>query len=342
MEYIGSKKKLIDNIDSLLDSIDDSISEACDLFAGTGTVSRLLKSKGYNVVCNDVQYYSFVQLKAIVEFDEIPNFSNYNGLDNYIIVLNELQGKEGFFFSNYSPSGKNEYNRSFFTVENAKKIDSIRLQIESDYQNNILNLTEYYYILFLLLSSIDRFSNTAVVYEAYLKSFKNSALKDFKITKSDIGSFAGKAEAVQDNALELIKRVSGDLLYLDPPYNSRQYSRNYHILETLMKYDNPSIKGKAGVREDSFISGFSQKRKAYDELKCILDGAKFKFVLLSYSNEGIIPVTEMIPLLEKYGKLTIKEITYPRFKSHNRSIQNREVTEFLFLVKMNSNESTKY
>ncbi len=335
MEYIGSKKRLWKFIEKTIYPYIKDIDSVCDLFSGTGVVAYNFKIKlEKKIIANDIQFYSYVQLKAILNNGKNLKYLNYGGLEKFINKLNSLKVKEGYFYKNYCPSDLNEFNRMFFTIDNAKKIDAIRIYIEKIYKNNKINETEYFYALFLLLNSVDKCSNTAVVFEAYLKKFKNSAIKPIEIkTYENIKFNSIKYKVYNQDALKLIKEIKGDLLYLDPPYNSRQYSRNYHILETLVKYDNPKIKGKAGVRIDSFISGLSQKRTALLNMEEIIKEAKFKYILISYSNEGIIDFNLFIKMLEKYGSLTITEIDYSRFKSNIINTKAKRVTEYLILLK---------
>ncbi|WP_342259083.1 DNA adenine methylase [Spiroplasma endosymbiont of Dioctria linearis] len=335
MEYIGSKKRLWKFIEKLIYPYIKDINSVCDLFSGTGVVAYNFKIKlEKKIIANDIQFYSYVQLKAILNNGKNLKYLNYGGLEKFINKLNSLKFKEGYFYKNYCPSDLNEFNRMFFTIDNAKKIDAIRIYIEKIYKNNKINETEYFYALFLLLNSVDKCSNTAVVFEAYLKKFKNSAIKPIEIkTYENIKFNSITYKVYNQDALKLIKKIKGDLLYLDPPYNSRQYSRNYHILETLVKYDNPKIKGKAGVRIDSFISGLSQKRTALLNMEEIVKEAKFKYILISYSNEGIIDFNLFIEMLEKYGSLSITEIDYSRFKSNIINTKAKRVTEYLILLK---------
>jgi adenine-specific DNA-methyltransferase len=333
MEYLGSKKRLLGEIENVIRPFNDDINVVCDLFAGTGAVSSFFKhNNDFQIVANDVQYYSFIQLFVTLNIEELPKFKYFNGLDNTLQYLNNIKPLKGFIFDNYSPDGDNEYSRMFFTSSNAMKIDGIRNEINNLFDEKKIDLNEKMLLIFLLINSIDRFSNTAVVYEAYLKEFKKESLKEFNIVDKSLPTFTknkGKHLIFNNDALDIIKKLSGDLLYLDPPYNNRQYSRNYHMLETIAKYDNPEIKGKAGVRTDSFISGLSQKTRAKSEMKYILDNANFKFVLISYNNEGILSIDDFAEITKDKWILKVNEVEYSRFKSHSKNTKAKKVIEYL-------------
>lgn len=139
----------------------------------------------------------------------------------------------------------------YFSDFNARKCDAIRITIEEWLKHGKINEHEYFFLLGSLLNSIDKYANTASVYGAYLKTLKKSALKEMKLVALPIMKGNVECKVYNEDISELIKNVSGDILYLDPPYNSRQYCSNYHLLETIARYDNPQIKGKTGLRDYS-------------------------------------------------------------------------------------------
>ena len=217
MNYIGSKF-------SLLNFIHDTIAEVtgyingdkytfADLFAGTGVVGASYRKKGCKVISNDIQYYSYILNKYLIE-----NKSSEN--TELLDYLNNLTGIEGFIFNNYcagSGSGRN-----YFTDENGKKCDAIRTELERLYQNKNISDETYFHYLASLINSIDKYANTASVYGAFLKHIKKSAQKQFTLELLPYSSgVKGKVYNKDTNAL--ITKINGDVLYLDPPYNARQY-----------------------------------------------------------------------------------------------------------------------
>lgn len=273
MNYIGSKHSLMNFINKTISEVVEpdlgSNYVFADLFAGTGVVGSSYKTKGCEVISNDIQYYSYVLNKHNIE--NVPEIDT-----DLLSHLNNLEGVDGFIYNNYcegSGSGRN-----YFTNENGRKCDAIRIEIEKLHRNKAIDDRLYYYYLASLINSIDKYANTASVYGAFLKHIKKSAQKEFKLELLPIiDGPVGKV--YNENINSLIQKISGDVLYLDPPYNARQYCSNYHVLETIAKYDNPILSGKTGLRKDEQQkSEFCSKRtveKAFDDL---IANAKFKYI----------------------------------------------------------------
>ncbi|MGX9395919.1 DNA adenine methylase [Mycoplasma sp. 3341] len=339
MNYIGSKHSLLSFIDS---AISDLVKEQnnivfCDLFAGTSSVSKFFKIKGYTIISNDLQTYSYINAKHFIENNTELTFS---GLKKKNIepfsFLNSLKGSKGFIYNNYSLAGTSSdiHQRLYFTDENAMKVDAIRKEIEYWKNRKLITSNEYYFLISCLIESADKVANTASVYESYLKTIKKSAskpliLKPLETIKSD-----NKNHRVYNlDANNLIRKIEGDILYLDPPYNTRKYNTNYHLLETIAKYDNPKIKGKAGIRdEDNKKSLYSTKKYARDALEDLVKNAKFKYIVLSYNDEGIIAMEEIRNIMSKFGKYTYYKQEYKRFKADkdtNRTHKKTTVFEYL-------------
>ena len=144
----------------------------------------------------------------------------------------------------------------------------------------------------------------------------------------------------------MIEDINAEVLYLDPPYNSRQYSSNYHVLETIALYDNPILKGKTGIRENYFKSDFCKKATALESLTKIIKSANVKYILLSYNNEGIISPNEIKKLFNDIGEVKIFEKDYRRFRSESNhdkrqyKVKDDKTKEIIYLCKINKkNES---
>ena len=196
MNYIGSKLSLLDFISSSINQVigkDKKAQVFCDLFAGTGAVGSLFKKLGYQIIANDIQYYSFVLNRHYIgnhqelEFaglkNEIDQFKKINSTKNETSnknlvceYLNNLHGTKGFIYQNYSLGGtKNKgEERQYFSDENAMRCDAIRLKIEEWKNKNLVSEDEYYFLLASLIESIDKTANTASVYGAFLKALKAS------------------------------------------------------------------------------------------------------------------------------------------------------------------------
>jgi len=332
MNYIGSKYSILSYIDEVIEDFTHQKKEMtlCDIFAGTGVVSSYFKEKGYNIIANDIQYFSFVMLKGLIENSDELMFSRLSKRgNNPFIILNGLSGKKGFIYKNYSVGGtkKSEYQRQYFSDDNAKKIDACRIKIEKWRNKKIINESEYYYLLACLLEASDKVANTASVYEAFLKNLKKSAEKPIIVEPLPLIFKNKKYEIYNEDSKNLIKKIKGDILYLDPPYNTRKYDTNYHILETIALYDNPKIKGKTGIRvEDTKKSNYCIKNKAELELEDLIKNANFKYILLSYNDEGIIPIKKIEEIMKKYGNYKRYEKRHKRYKSDNKREYKKDYT----------------
>lgn len=327
MNYIGSKYSLLDFLETTISNVTGYSSGDnyvfADLFAGTGIVGQTYREKGCTVLSNDIQYYSYILNKHLIE--------NNSDVDMSLIdKLNSLEPVEGFIYNNYcegSGSGRN-----YFSNENGKKCDAIRIELEILKRDNKISLATYYYYLASLINSIDKFANTASVYGAFLKHIKKSAQKEFKLELLPIVS-GSKGTAYNTDINELIREISGDVLYIDPPYNARQYCSNYHVLETIAKYDNPKLSGVTGLRDSSTQkSKFCSKRTVADTFDDLIKNAKFKYIFLSYNNEGLMSLDTIKEIMSKYGEYKFFTQEYRRFKAdkdENRNIAADSTTEYL-------------
>ena len=326
MNYIGSKYSLINFLDETICTVagNDTNKVFADLFAGTGIVGKTFKEKGYQVISNDIQYYSYVINKHLIE--------NTPPLEIDILDrLLSLEGTEGFIYNNYcagSGSGRN-----YFTDENGKKCDAVRLELERLKNSGELDEARYFYLLASLVNSIDKFANTASVYGAFLKHIKKSAAKSFKLELLPLVDGNKNGKVYNENISDLIGKISGDILYLDPPYNERQYCANYHVLETIARYDNPTLKGKTGLRDyTAQKSAFCSSKTAASAFDDIVKNANFKYIFLSYNNEGIMSFETIKNIMERYGKYEIFSTDYKRFKAdtdENRKHKSNKTVEYL-------------
>ena len=329
MNYIGSKYKLSDFISSSVKSIvgeDLSGKIFCDLFAGTGVVGRNFKKEVKKVISNDMEFYSYVLNKNYIE--------NHEFLDNeiYIKELNETNGEEGFIFNEYSENGK--ANRLYFSEHNGKKIDAIRTKIEFWKTEKKISSALYYFLLASLLESADKVANTASVYGAFLKKIKKTAQKELILEPAIFEINSHSHEVYNEDSNLLIKKIKGDILYLDPPYNAREYGANYHLLNTIAKYDNFTPKGKTGLRDYS-KSAFCKKKEVEKSFDDLIKNANFKYIFLSYNNEGIMSSETIKKILSNYGKYDLLTTEYQRFradKKENRNHKASSTTEYLHIL----------
>lgn len=332
MNYIGSKFKLSHFIlNGISQNVAKPLNECifCDLFAGTGAVGRLFKSKVKKVIANDKEFYSFVLNK-----NYIGNHKTIPNANVFLEKLNRLNGIEGKIYSYYSQSGtKNkEFQRLYFSDENALKIDAIRQEIEHLKEKKRISLNLYYFLLASLLESADKVANVACVYAAYLKAMKRTAQKKMELKAAEFELNKNEHEVFNENANDLITKISGDILYLDPPYNSREYGANYHLLNSIALYDDFIPKGKTGLRTYE-TSAFCKKNQVANALEDLINKADFEWIFLSYNDEGLIHFNEVRSIFEKYGNYSVLKRNYQRFKADNQRMQKQDSTiEYLHVL----------
>ncbi len=346
MNYLGNKTKLNEWIyASVKDFINDyevfsnKLSFA-DLFSGTASVSRYWNLKEHEVISNDIQYYSYVKANSLLK-NKMVRKSVVDKIMNELNQVDPKKIKAGFITKNYSPY--NRQKRMFFTVENAKIIDYAICLIEVKKINKEINEQERMYLISELLDAASRVSNTAVVYEAFLKSFKPSAVKRIVFrNKIKIEKTNNNSQVYNSDINKLINEIKGDILYLDPPYNSRGYDTNYHLLETIALGDKPKIINVSGRREENKKkSKFSTKSFALEAMKELLVNSDFRYIFISYNNEGIISEEQMIDIInENNWEFKVYKKKYPRFKSNNND-GPKYVEEILYAIKKVENVNKK-
>lgn len=321
MNYIGSKHKLASFLKTAITQVvGDNLEQLvfCDLFAGTGIVGRNFKPFVKQVIANDVEFYSYV-----LNRNYIGNFRKL-GVKNQIDFLNNLEGVEGFIFQNYCENGSE--GRLYFSSENGKKIDAMRQQIEVWKSTNKINEDTYFFLLASLIESADRVANTASVYGAYLKKIKKSAQNELVIQPANFELTKNAHKVFNQDGNVLIKKIKGDILYLDPPYNARQYGSNYHLLTTIAKYDTFEPQGKTGLRS-YYRSSYCKKNEVKKSFVELIKNANFKYIFLSYNNEGLMTENEIRSVMSAHGKYSLKTTNYQRFKADKTENRNHKATE---------------
>ncbi len=311
MRFIGCKENLLNFIELFIRRKDIKGDIFCDLFSGTGCVAKHYKKLGYKIISSDLLYFSYVLQKVYIEQNQYPKFLkllkylNVNSIEETLFTsesqnakeiikyLNSLDGIEGFIYKNYSPEGTQDqtHSRKYFTGDNAKRIDAIREKIEEWEKLNLINEQEYYFLLGSLVEAVPFVANISGTYAAFLKKWDKRAFKKLTLEVPEIIKSDEAHKVFHDNGLKVLDRVKGvDILYLDPPYNERQYAPNYHILETIAKWDKPELKGVTGMRPyENQKSQFCNARNGVKALGEIINKNKFRHILLSYNDDGIMP-----------------------------------------------------
>ena len=309
MRYIGNKTKLVPFLLETLGDLDLSPGVACDPFAGTASVGRALKSAGWRVHSGDLLAASYAYQVARVELDRTPRYPGALAGGNrgrrhlsyraVLRVLEALPPAPGFVTEHYTPAGEDgrEHGRMYFTPENAAAIDAVRERIADWRAAELIDRAREQLLLATLIQAADRVANTTGVYASFVKSWQPNASRRIDLrpirptvppTDSALGcsAFRGPAEALLGEAGTI------DLLYLDPPYNERQYPGYYHLPELLAQgwHPAPELRGKTGlIPDDDLRSDWCRRGRCEAALRSLLDVADARHILLSYNDEGLLP-----------------------------------------------------
>ena len=315
LNYIGCKHSLLQFIESTIrhemETTDFSKTKFSDVFCGTSSVSFLFRTLGCSAVySNDIEYYSYVIARASI-------FSNYTEkIKKLMGVISASEPAIGCLSKNYSESG--DQKRMFFTIENANRIDGMRIKLEEI--KSTITENEYYFLLASIIVSADTCANIPAIYGSFLKEYKKSAVNPIKLepihTKTGI---IKNNRAFQLDCVEFADKMGDvDFVYLDPPYNERQYSKNYHVLNYIARYNEDlEIYGKTGLIKDVALSDWCSKKTAPAILDKLLEKLhkKTKYVFMSYNNEGIIGHEAIKEIFDKYFDTKIVSTETKRFKN---------------------------
>lgn len=332
IRYMGNKNKLLDYIIPEIEKITNPGDMICDLMAGTNSVGYALKKRNI-IISNDIQYYSFVIAKCLLSNYKIPTISEVHADIDYNYNLNLTEKKFNFFEHNYVDT--------YFSLQQCIDIDSLRYAIEN------INSEKKYLYLVLLMNAMCKAQSSPGHFAQYmdknhnrLKKIRQLSIYDLFYAKIDefkrfeTSCYDNECFNLDYNVLleqdELMKKVS--CFYLDSPYTTDQYSRFYHILETVCRYDNPSLSSKAKYRDNRAKSEFCYKRTVEFEFDKIIKftarlGAK---LVISYSNHGVISVDKLLEICYRYyDNVELKEINYKHSSQGNGSIDIKEIVIIL-------------
>lgn len=341
MRYIGSKVLLLENIKQVIDEKVRSADTFCDIFSGTASVGRYFK-QWFEVYSNDLLYFSYVLQMGTIKNDSIPTFQNLSSItqgSSPVAYFNEMPTQEmesleqskRFFQNNYSPAG----GRMYITDDNALRVDYARNTIENWRENDLITVNEYYYLVACVLEGIPFISNISGTYGAYHKDWDRRAFKQFELFPLEVYTNGRNNQCFNEDGVALLERLSGDILYVDPPYNSRQYLPNYHVLETAAKYDDPVLRGVTGQREyEGQKSEFCNKQTVKKAFSNLMESSQFKHIIFSYNSDGLMSVEDIETIMKQYGEgetYQLYEIPYRRYKSRDLTMKHK-LHEYLFYI----------
>lgn len=358
MRYIGNKTRLLGFLSDVLSHVGIAPGRAHDAFAGTASVARSLKASGWRVESSDVMTYSYVFQRAYVVARHGPNvrrvaagdadlrralrFVKGDGLSVLAEYLSTcVEPEHGFISQHFSATS----GRMYFTDENARRIDAARHALHRWHTAELITDDAYYLLLAAIIEGADRVANTAGIYAAYIKSWQPNATKTFRLNPERPVSRASGSRAHRGDAAVVARKVGRlELLYIDPPYNARQYSGYYHIPEIIATGwfgTLPVLRGKTGLPVDrqppSAWCNRAGAAKALDEL---LEATGAKHVLVSYNTEGILPADEFFDILGRHAVGRVQQFVQPykRYRAdqdgERRRYRASGVNELVYYLRM--------
>lgn len=339
MRYLGNKTRLIPFLLRAVNRFAGEPGVACDPFSGTASVASALKRGGWRVHAGDLLAFSYAFQVARVELDGTPRFdarvlppsegsgSKSTSYGRVLEHLADLPGEDGFITEHYTLAGRQggAHGRMYFEAENARRIDAIRDRVHRWTETEIVDRKRAQLLIATLLEAADRVANTTGVYASFVKKVQPNArrpldLRALGATRPVNGSSG--CTAFLGPAVELLETVgSVDLVYLDPPYNGRQYPGYYHIPELLARgwSDPPLLRGKTGlIPDETERSDWCRKQRVETALRSVLEAADARHILFSYNDEGLLSRQTIANSFREWGSADTYrclQLPYRRYRS---------------------------
>lgn len=332
--YLGNKYKLLPFIDKIVKQECKNINTVADIFAGTGVVCSLFKGK--KLILNDLLYSNYITYDTWFGSENVDKVKLFNLINNY----NNLQVEEDNYMSD-------NFSNTFFCESDCKKIGYIRENINTLYDNGFINKREKSVLITALLYAMDRVANTCGHYDAYIRNSTFEKRLELYMLDVDNDNNSNNVFYKQD-ANELVKNIEADLVYIDPPYNSRQYCDAYHLLENVALWEKPAVEGVARKMDRSKLKSDYCTNSATKSFEELIENINAKYILLSYNNmankgndrsNSKISDKDILRILKKKGEVKVFSEKYKAFTTGKSSINDNE--ERLFLCVCNREDNNK-
>jgi adenine-specific DNA-methyltransferase len=311
IKYIGSKRRLVPVLGELFTRA--GASTALDLFTGTTRVAQEWKRRGAHVTAVDSARYAAVLAECYIETDS--DEVDRGEISEAISYLQHLPGTDGYVTETFSRKAR------YFQESNGQKIDAIRDAIDAEWSAHPLRPI----LLASLLLAADRVDSTTGLQMAYLKEWSPRSYQPLEMRLPDL--LPGSGAVTLGDATEVVSLLSGvDLAYLDPPYNQHRYAGNYHVWETLMAWDAPEHYGVAckriDLRDRRTASVFNRRRQAPEAMARLLDAIQADVVVVSASDEGWIPVKDLVDMVSDRSRVRVLAFDSRRYVGAQIGIHN--------------------
>ena len=353
VRYIGNKTRLLGFIRRVLRTRGIAAGVAVDPFTGTASVARELKRLGFRVVASDIMQYAYVFARAYVQAGRAPAspaLAREIGLrdgrfETLIAHLNTVPDRTGFIHDRFCPRGADgrDHGRMYFTPANAARIDAVRETIEMWRCAALVDEETYHLLLASLIEAADRVANTTGVYAAFVKTWQANALRRMELRAPALVP-GGGCRAQRADAFDVLADIEPfELLYLDPPYNARQYAGYYHIPELIatgwFDADIP-LRGKTGLPPDEEKrSDWCRSRRCEAAFERLVATARWRRLVMSYNAEGIIGEAAIERTLKENGRRSTYRRHRQRYRRYradtdgpNRRYRADAVYEYLYCI----------
>lgn len=310
IKYLGSKRLLVPAIVELVRSL-PGVRTVGDLFSGTARVGHALKECGYEVTANDHNAYAATLARCYVQADGARVRSRAARI---IEELNGIPGRAGYFTETFCVRSR------FFQPHNGERVDAIRDRISEMAVEPDLEAV----LLVSLMEAADRVDSTCGVQMAYLKTWAARSYHPLLLRLPRV--LDGPGRALCCDVFDASEAQRWDLVYLDPPYNQHKYRGNYHVWETLVRWDRPEVYGTACKRVDckEHRSDFNSKRRIHESLRALVARVRAEHVLLSFNSEGYLTHDEIVSILSPWGEVSSCGHDYKRYVGAQIGIFNRK------------------
>jgi adenine-specific DNA-methyltransferase len=308
IKYIGSKRLLVPRIVELVRRL-PRVRSVLDLFSGTSRVGHALKRAGFRVTANDHTAYAHALASCYVAADRAKLAAQAEQL---IEELGRLPGRPGYFTHTFCEASR------YLQPKNGERVDAIRERIAELGCEPLLEAV----LLVSLMEAADRVDSTCGLQMAYLKQWSARSHNPLRLRLPELVD--GPGEALALDALDAARAGKFDLVYLDPPYNQHRYLGNYHVWESLVRWDKPAVYGTAMKRVDckQYKSAFNSRREIAAALRALLEQLDASYLLVSFNNEGYLSYQELSELLGARGEVACAEVDYKRYVGAQIGIYN--------------------
>lgn len=325
--YLGNKYRLLPFITDVIAKECGTFDSFADIFAGTGAVSSAYTDK--KIITNDILYSNYlchVTWFSDEKFDE-------KKIENYINYFNsDIPYQKNYMTENFADT--------YFSDKVCSKIGFIREYIEQEYKAKKINDKERAMLITSLLYGLDKIANTCGHYDAFRQNVTLTNELSLAIPEPNLDLKSNECHNCDTN--ELVRDLSADVVYIDPPYNSRQYCDAYHLVENIARWEKPEVFGVAKKMDRSALKSKYCTRSAPEAFADLIENISAKYIVVSYNNmakkgndrsNARISDSEIMDILQKKGSVKVYSEQFKAFTTGKSEHLDNE--ERLFVCKVN-------